>query len=165
MGNRISAGSATEAGQTLNFVVTNSNPTLFSVQPFVAADGTLTFTPAANASGQAVVTVALHDNGGIGLSGADTSGPQSFLIDITAVNDAPLVAGDAYSMFQDASVAVSASGVLANDADVEGSTLTARLTSSPAHGTVVFNTMVRLFTHRRSDSREQTVSLMLQMMD
>jgi serine-aspartate repeat-containing protein C/D/E len=96
----ISAGAATESGQTLNFVVTNSNPTLFGVQPFIAADGTLTFTPAANASGQAVVTVVLHDNGGVGISGADTSAPQSLLIDITDVNDAPVVADDAYSMFQ-----------------------------------------------------------------
>ena len=135
----INAGSATEAGQTLNFVVTNSNPALFSVQPSVAADGTLTFTPAAHASGQAVVTVVLQDNGGVGLSGADTSVSQSFLIDIAAVNDAPVVAADSYSLFQDSSVTTAAPGVLANDFDVEGSALTARLTSSPAHGTVVFN--------------------------
>ena len=50
----ISAGPADESGQTLSFVVTNDNNALFSVQPAVAADGTLTFrrrpTPAARRS-------------------------------------------------------------------------------------------------------------------
>ena len=53
----ISAGPANESGQTLNFIVSNNNNALFSVQPAIAANGTLTYTPAANANGSATVTV------------------------------------------------------------------------------------------------------------
>src|SRR5262245_26945891 len=60
----MSAGPADENGQTLNFIVNNNNNPLFSVQPSIAANGTLSFTPAANANGSAIVTVQIHDNGG-----------------------------------------------------------------------------------------------------
>jgi hypothetical protein len=73
----------------LNFIVSNSNNTLFAVQPAIAADGTLTYTPAANANGSATVTVQLHDNGGTAGGGVDTSVAQSFSITVAAVNDAP----------------------------------------------------------------------------
>ncbi|MFA5911138.1 MAG: N,N-dimethylformamidase beta subunit family domain-containing protein [Vicinamibacterales bacterium] len=85
----ISAGPADEAGQTMNFIVTNSNNALFSVQPSVSAAGTLTYTAAANANGSATVTVQLHDDGGVLNGGADTSAAQTFMIHLTAVNDAP----------------------------------------------------------------------------
>ncbi|MBX3475491.1 MAG: tandem-95 repeat protein [Planctomycetes bacterium] len=82
----VSAGPADESGQSLTFVVTgNSNSALFAVQPAVSATGTLTFTPAADAFGTAQVTIVLQDNGG----GADTSAPQTFVITVSAVNDAP----------------------------------------------------------------------------
>jgi uncharacterized repeat protein (TIGR01451 family) len=60
----ISAGPADESAQTLTFVVTNSNNALFSGQPAVSPTGTLTYTPAPNANGSAVVSVTLRDNGG-----------------------------------------------------------------------------------------------------
>ena len=45
-------GSVYELGQSvLTYLVSNTNNALFSVQPAVAMNGTLTFTPAANASG------------------------------------------------------------------------------------------------------------------
>src|SRR5205085_4076644 len=52
----IKAGPADEAGQTLNFVVANNNNAMFAVQPAVAADGTLTYTPAPNVTSSALVT-------------------------------------------------------------------------------------------------------------
>ena len=85
----ISAGPANESSQPLNFIVTNNNNALFSAQPAVAATGTLTYTPAANANGSATVTVKIHDNGGIANGGVDTSAPQTFTITVTPVNDAP----------------------------------------------------------------------------
>ncbi len=135
----ISAGPVTEAAQSLNFIVSNDNPTLFSTQPSIAADGTLTFTPAPNASGTAIVTVALHDNGGVGLSGADTSATQTFRISVTAVNDAPVAANDSYVAAAGSKLTVAASGVLANDTDAEGAALTATLDVGPTHGTVTLN--------------------------
>src|SRR6185295_1784256 len=85
----LSAGPANEAGQALTFVVTSNNTALFSTQPAVLADGTLTFTPAANANGSATVSVKAHDDGGTADGGVDTSAAQSFTISVTAVNDAP----------------------------------------------------------------------------
>jgi VCBS repeat-containing protein len=78
-----------EAGQLLNFIASNNNNGLFSVQPTISATGTLTYTPAANANGSATVTVQIHDNGGTANGGVDTSAAQTFTITINAVNDVP----------------------------------------------------------------------------
>jgi hypothetical protein len=75
-----------EADQTLDFIVTNNNPGLFTVQPAIAPDGTLTYTPKPTASGVAIVTVRLHDNGGTADDGIDISAPLTFTI---TVNPAP----------------------------------------------------------------------------
>ena len=86
----VSAGPPNESSQSLNFMVTNNtNPTLFSVAPSVSANGTLTFTAAPNANGTATITLQLHDSGGTGNGGVDTSATQTFVINVTAVNDAP----------------------------------------------------------------------------
>ena len=86
----ISPGPADEAGQTLTFNVTgNTNAALFSVAPAVAADGTLSYTPAANAFGTATITLTLSDNGGTANGGVNTSAAQTFDITITGVNDVP----------------------------------------------------------------------------
>jgi VCBS repeat-containing protein len=78
----INAGAADESGQTLNFIVSNDNNALFSVQPSIAVNGTLSFTPVATAQGIANVTVRLHDNGGTANGGVDTSAAVMFEIDI-----------------------------------------------------------------------------------
>jgi hypothetical protein len=85
----ISAGPANESSQGVSFIVTNSNNALFATQPAVAANGTLTFTSAANANGAATVSVQIHDDGGTADGGVDTSAAQTFTITVTAVNDAP----------------------------------------------------------------------------
>lgn len=99
----ISAGPSDESGQTLSFNVSNNNNALFSVQPAVAANGTLSFTPATNASGTATVSVSLQDNGGTVNGGVDTSPVQTFTITVTAVNDAPsFTVGPNQSVLEDA---------------------------------------------------------------
>lgn len=82
----IAAGSADETGQVLTFVVTNDNNALFSVQPAVSANGTLTFTPAASvpATASATVSVYLRDDGGTANGGSDTSAVQTFTITVSA---------------------------------------------------------------------------------
>jgi hypothetical protein len=88
----ISAGPANESDEQLTFEVTdNTNTELFSTQPSVAANGTLSYSLAADKNGSADVTVRLKDNGVIANGGADTSAEQTFTINITAVNDAPMV--------------------------------------------------------------------------
>ncbi|KAF0170930.1 MAG: Uncharacterized protein FD161_4449 [Limisphaerales bacterium] len=89
----ISLGSADETGQAItNYAVSSTNAALFSVVPAVDAAGTLTFTPAPNVSGTALVTVTAQDNGGTLNGGQDASPGVSFLITVLAVNDAPGVA-------------------------------------------------------------------------
>jgi ELWxxDGT repeat protein/VCBS repeat-containing protein len=55
-------------------------------------------------------------------------------IDFPDVNDAPVSSPDGFAVAEDDTLVVAASGVLANDVDVEGDVLTAAMVSSPAHG-------------------------------
>jgi len=80
----VSKGPANESDQSLTFDVSNNNNTLFVLQPAIADDGTLTFTPAANANGSARVTVTLTDSE---MAATDSI---SFTITVDAVNDTPV---------------------------------------------------------------------------
>src|SRR5262249_18524713 len=64
MATAISAGLVPYTTLFRSFIVSNNNSALFAVQPAISPTGTLTYTPAANTSGSATVTVQLHDNGG-----------------------------------------------------------------------------------------------------
>ena len=66
-----SPGPADEAGQTVDFLTSNDNNALFSVQPTIDASGNLTYTLATNANGSTTVTVQIHDNGGTANFGVD----------------------------------------------------------------------------------------------
>ncbi|MDP1834405.1 MAG: Ig-like domain-containing protein, partial [Chlamydiales bacterium] len=90
----ISVGPVNEStSQTLSFVLTNNNPSLFSEQPSINAAGTLVFKPAADQFGAAVVTITAKDSGGTSNGGEDTT-IRTFVINVNSVNDAPtFVAG------------------------------------------------------------------------
>ena len=88
----IATGPADESGQALTFQVTNDNNALFSAQPTMSAAGTLAFTPAPNANGSATLTIVLQDNGGTADGGQDTAAPQTLIITVTPINDAPIAA-------------------------------------------------------------------------
>ncbi|MBI2924728.1 MAG: hypothetical protein HYY24_03375, partial [Verrucomicrobia bacterium] len=124
----ISAGPANESAQTLTFQVSNDNSALFSAQPAVAADGPLTYTPAANANGSATVTVTVKDSGGTANGGVDTSASQAFTINVNSVNDAPsFTKGADQSVNKDVgaqTVAGWATAISAGPADEAGQTLT-----------------------------------------
>ena len=114
----ISAGPADESGQALDFIVTNNNNGLFSVQPAIAADGTLTYTLMANANGSAIVSVSLHDDGGTLNGGVNTSAIQTFNINVTAVNDAPTIgSGTLASQTVQYSDRITAGTIIATDVD------------------------------------------------
>ena len=87
----ISAGPSDESAQTLTFTVTNNtNAALFSAGPAVnATTGNLTYTPAGNANGTATITLRLDDNGGVLNGGVNQSATQTFIINVTNINDAP----------------------------------------------------------------------------
>src|SRR6185503_11544634 len=74
----------------------NDNPGLFTAQPAVSSNGTLTYTVAAGATGVANLTVTLKDDGGTDDNGDDTSPPQSFVITVGATG--PVLSGLASSV-------------------------------------------------------------------
>ena len=74
--------------QLLTFNVTNDNNALFSAQPAVTSTGTLSFTPAANVSGTATVSVSISDDATAG-GAALTSAVQTFTITVAPANDVP----------------------------------------------------------------------------
>jgi hypothetical protein len=118
----ISPGPASEAGQSVNFLVSNDANGLFSAQPAISPDGTLTYTPALNAFGTATVSVQLHDDGGTADGGEDTSSVQTFTIAIRAENDAPVLAAiGAQSVHALATLTFTAT---ATDVDQPANTLT-----------------------------------------
>jgi nucleoid-associated protein YejK len=82
----ISPGPANESAQTVQFLVSNDNNSIFSVQPAINSSGTLTYTPAPNKFGTSVVSVVVKDNGGTANDGKDTSVMQMFSI---IVNNPP----------------------------------------------------------------------------
>ncbi|MFO0929913.1 MAG: tandem-95 repeat protein [Gemmataceae bacterium] len=131
----ITAGPPDESGQALMFLVSAGNTALFAVPPAISANGTLTFTPAANAVGSTTVTVRLQDNAG----GSDTSGQQTFTITITAVNDPPsFTPGANQTVAEDAgakSVPGWATAIIAGPPDESGQTVTFQVS---ADNTAVF---------------------------
>ncbi len=90
----VSAGPVDEAGQVLTFNVSvpQADEALFAALPAIdASTGELSFTPAQDANGQTTVTVSLSDSGGTPNGGADTSADLTFEINVSPVNDAPVV--------------------------------------------------------------------------
>jgi len=96
------------------------------------SNGSFTYTPDLDYFGSDSFTYRAHD-------GQAGSVPATVTITVTAVNDPPVAWGDSYSIVEDTVLVVAAPGVLANDTDVENSSLTANLVSLPTHGTLVLN--------------------------
>lgn len=78
--------------QALVVTATSSNPGLIPnptvIYTSANAFGSLTYTPVANASGTAVITVVVTDDGGTDNGGIDAV-TNTFTVTVTAVNDAP----------------------------------------------------------------------------
>jgi len=134
----MSRGPTNEAGQSLVFLfTTNSNPGLFATQPSViASSGTLSFKPAADASGTAVLTLKLKDNGGTASGGVDSSARVTVTIVVEPVNDAPVADDDSVTVAEDRATGIVVP-VLTGDTDVEGSELLISAKTNGAKGTVV----------------------------
>jgi len=74
--NTISTGPANEKNQAYAFyVVSNTNPGLFSSLPVVTRNGEITFTPRKGASGTATIGIKMVDNGGTSYGGINSYGP------------------------------------------------------------------------------------------
>jgi VCBS repeat-containing protein len=131
-------------------------------------------------------TLSLSNNGGFtyiatnGFAGTDTftyrvtdgtttSGTATVTITVTPDN-APVANNDSYGVLVNSSLNVPAPGVLANDTDVDGNSLTAILASGPANGTLTFSNNgsfiyvpnsgflgVDTFTYRANDGQSNSL--------
>ncbi|MEO9592766.1 Ig-like domain-containing protein [Rhodopirellula bahusiensis] len=93
----------------------------------VAANGTLTFTPVANANGTATIVYRATSTQGSQLSDEGT-----ITINVTAVNDAPTASDRSVTVLEDASIDIDLTG---NVADIDSTGLVITVASNPANGT------------------------------
>jgi VCBS repeat-containing protein len=98
----------------------------------VNPDGTITYTPNPDFCGTDSFTYKACDPSGA----CDTA---TVTIHVTCVNDAPVARDDSYTTDEDTPLVVAKPGILGNDYDVDGDSLTAVLVSGPAHGTLALN--------------------------
>ncbi len=96
------------------------------------ADGSFTYTPNPDFNGTDSYTYKACDAGGL-------CDEATVIINVTAVNDAPVAVDNSYSTNEDTILSVNASGILANDYDVDGDSLFIKLLTSPSHGTLTQN--------------------------
>ncbi|WIX33732.1 Ig-like domain-containing protein [Salinicola sp. JS01] len=105
------------------------------------ADGTITFTPAADYNGNASFTYTVSD----GQGGTDTA---TVGVRVTPVNDAPVAgddnadptaANDALTTTEDTALTITPATLLSNDRDVDGDSLTITSVSGAQNGSVVLN--------------------------
>ena len=90
----------------------------------------LTYTPEANWSGADGFTFKVND-------GAADSPSATVEITVNTVNDPPVANNDSYTTDENVQLHITAVlGVLANDTDVDGDSLTASVLTGPAHGTL-----------------------------
>jgi hypothetical protein len=115
--------------QSLTITATSSNPEL--IAPTIAytpgAEAFVSYKPAANRSGTAVITVKVTDEGGTENSGADET-TRTFTVTVTPVNDAPSFTAGENQLVTDEGGAQSVQGwakaISAGPADEAGQTLT-----------------------------------------
>ncbi|MEA5075213.1 MAG: tandem-95 repeat protein, partial [Coriobacteriia bacterium] len=99
----------------------------------LAPDGSFTYTPDADFFGEDTFTYAAGD-------GALSSEPAAVTVTVTPADDAPVTVDDAFLVDEDAVLTEAAPGVLANDSDPDGDTLTATLVKNVSNGTLNLST-------------------------
>ena len=97
------------------------------------SDNSIHVHPAADFNGQTTVTVQARDAEGA------VSQAQSFEVTVDPVNDVPVSVDDAFAVEENDTLNSDSPGVLDNDSDVDGDTLTATLVNGPSHGALTLN--------------------------
>src|SRR2546422_329876 len=125
----ISAGGSESQNLTITALSNNTglipNPTVTYTSP--NATGSLSYTPVANASGSAIVTVTVMDDGGTANGGVDQV-TRTFTVNVTAVNDPPTlnaIADPAPILENAGQQTVNLSGISAGGSESQTLTLTA----------------------------------------
>ena len=119
------AGTTLTPGVAQTIAVTNGTVN-------VSAAGVVTFTPDANYNGPVTFDYVVSDGNG----GTDTGTVNGT---INPINDDPTAVADAYATNEDTTLNIPASGVLGNDSDIDGDTITVLSHTAAANGTVVVN--------------------------
>ena len=136
--------------QALQVTAASSNPAVVGDPTVVYTSpnstGTLTFTSNPNVYGSATITVTVRDAGLDGVLGDADDGitSETFTFNVAQVLQPPVAMDDSYSYVPNPlnpSLTIPAPGVLANDSDPQGGTLTVSgtLVTGPSLGTVVMN--------------------------
>jgi hypothetical protein len=97
------------------------------------ADGSFVYVPVAGFSGTDSFAYEAND-------GQLNSNVATVTIKVSQVDQPPVAANDSYTTAENTTLKVSAPGVLGNDSDPDGDTLTAVLVSNPSNGTLTLNT-------------------------
>jgi hypothetical protein len=126
------SGTDPDAGDQLSYTLTDSALGRFAVD---SRTGAITVAPGASLNYEAAtshtIAVRAMDRNGLFFD-------QSFTINVRDINEAPIAFADVYYTFQLTKLDLtSLTGVLWNDYDDDGDTLTAQLLSSVGHGTVL----------------------------
>lgn len=95
-------------------------------------DGSFVYTPPADWYGTTTFTYHAND-------GENDSNTTVVTITITSQPDAPIASNDNYTTIEDTPLTISASGVLENDSDADGDSLTAVLETTVTTGTLTLN--------------------------
>ncbi len=129
--------------------VVDGGETLIASSVVSVADitaGKLKFKAVAEASGTGYdsFTFQVQDDGGVANSGVDIDQTANTItIDVTAVNDAPTVIGENYTVVEGVpyTSSLGVDDLLLNDTDVDGDTLSVNITpvSGPANGALTLN--------------------------
>jgi len=94
------------------------------------SDGTFTYTPNENFSGEDTFTYKAYD-------GANYSNEATVTITINPINDAPKAVDDEYTVLEDGLLEVTAPGVMENDIEVDLDNMVVSLVSNVEHGSLV----------------------------
>ncbi|MCO5176837.1 MAG: tandem-95 repeat protein [Thermomicrobiales bacterium] len=95
-------------------------------------DGSFTYTPNADANGSDSFTYQATD-------GTATSNVATVALTVNPINDAPAAVGDAYVTDENTALTVAAPGLLINDTDIDGDTLSTALVLDPSSGSLTLN--------------------------
>ncbi len=93
-------------------------------------DGSFVYTPTLGFAGDDTFTYHAHD----GLAGSNV-----VTVTITVLNMAPVAVADTFTMTMNSLLSISAPGVLGNDSDADGDSMTAVLDADVSHGSLTLN--------------------------
>ena len=116
-------------GDTLT-VTSNTQPANGSAT--VNANGSFTYNPDSNFNGTNTFSYTISDGNG----GTDTA---TVTITVNNLNDPPTAVNNTYTTNEDVTLSIAAPGVLGNDTDPDGDTLTVTSNTQPANGSATVN--------------------------